>query len=48
MFRQDRVNKTTRANAETCVRLRTAGATTGDREEEVFARRVSPNKALET
>jgi len=48
MFRQDCVNRTTRVNAETCVQLRTAGAATGDCEEEVFAGRVSPNEALET
>jgi len=48
MFRQDRVNKTTRANAETYVRLRTAGAATGNRKKEVFAGRVSPNEASET
>jgi len=31
-----------------CVRLRTASAVMGGREEKVFARRVSLNKALET
>jgi len=48
MFCQDRVNRTTRANAETCIWLRTASAVTGDREEEVFAGRVSSNEASET
>ena len=47
MFHWGRVNRLTRANTETCVRLRTAGAATGGREE-VFAGRVSPNGASET